>query len=145
MAGPVAGIRVRGLKEFQRALRKADVRLASFVRTEFKAIAAKTALRAREFAGEKTERRTGDLLSGIRPYSRQGGVGVRSGALHASAKYPDGYSYPRRLEFEGHGSDVYGPRASLFPAAEESEGTLEAEAYRVLTEMTELDLGGTPL
>jgi hypothetical protein len=92
--------------------------------------------KARRLAGQRTTRRTGDMLAGIEAFSRQGVVGVRSKALHG------GYAYPKRIEFEG--GFPYGPRASLYPAAEEAAIDGERLAETVLTQI-EHDLAGRGL
>lgn len=119
-------VAVRGLAAFRRALRKANRTLDLEVRRGFRAIAKRVADDARALARQRTTRRTGDLIRGIRPFARQRAVGVMSAAEHRD------YPYPRRLEFEGRGGDRYGPRASLFPAVERHEHTFEREAMRVL-------------
>lgn len=133
------GVRIRGLREFQRALQKADRNVAAKLRRDLRELAMEVAREARSLAAQRTTRRTGDLERGIRPFARQGAVGVASTAEHG------GYQYPRRLEFEGRGSTGYGPRASLYPAADEAAPELEAKAMGVLDETTRILGGGIPL
>lgn len=126
-------MRVRGLRELQRGLLKADARVAKFLKGEFKASAGKVA----EDARRRAPVRTGRLRAGIRPFATQKAVGVRSTAVA-----DDGFEYPRRLEFEDRGSDPWGPRASLYPAAADAEETIEEDASRILNSLVDLDLGG---
>lgn len=126
MAGKKPLYYIRGLREFQRALRKADRTLWLEVRRGFREIAKRVALDARRLASQRTQRRTGDLIRGIKWFARQDGVGVRSGAEHR------GYAYPRRLEYEGRGGSRYGPRASLNPAVDMHAPDVERDAERVL-------------
>ncbi len=105
-------VRVRGLKQLDRALGKADKQLRKDLREQLRASAGIVAVEARGIAESKGLRASGDLISGIKPFALSGRAGVRSGAAHR------GYEYPRRLEFEGRGGGEFGPRASLYPALE---------------------------
>lgn len=129
-APPVAA-RIDGLAEFQRALRKADKRLAAFVRVGFREVAAEVATEARAIAEGKGLRESGDLIAGIAPFSRQGGAGVRSRAIHR------GFNYPRRLEYESDGL-----RATLGPAVIKHSPQAEAKAAAVLEAIVDIDLAG---
>ncbi len=136
----MVGVRVEGLREFQRALRKADRDLATAVRVGFRAVAADVAADARQIAEHKGLRVSGDLIRGIRPFSRIGAAGVRSTAVHG------GFAYPKRLEYENRGSSRFGPNASLLPAVDQNEERIEAGAAGVLDRIVDdLGQGGTPL
>ena len=110
------GARIRGLKQLDRALGKADKNLRTKLRGKLRDIASGVATEARQIAESKGLRDSGDLIRGIKPYALTGRAGVRSGAVHR------GYNYPRRLEFESRGGDLYGPRASLYPAYDAQRG-----------------------
>jgi hypothetical protein len=119
-------VRFRGLREFDRALGKANKDLRTILRRDLKEIAAVVAVEARAIAEDKGLRRSGDLISHIQPFAYTGRAGVRSSAIHR------GYAYPRRLEFEGRGADEFGPRASLLPAVEAKQEILFASAEALL-------------
>lgn len=114
-------IRFEGLREFDRALGRADKTLRKGLRTELKETAGIVATEARMIAAAKGLRQSGDLIRGIRPFANARGAGVRSSARHR------GYPYPRRLEF-GSGR----ARASLLPALEAKKGVVRAKAEHLL-------------
>lgn len=133
---PVVGTQINGLREFNRGIRKADLRLAAYVQTGFRAIAMEVAQEARGIAESKGLRESGDLIRGIVPYSRIGGAGVRSRAVHR------GFNYPLRLEFEGRGPEGYGEHASLYPAVRDAEPKIEEQTFALLNSMVDDDLAG---
>lgn len=120
------GARFTGLREFDRALAKADKDLHKILRADLKEAASVVAEYARGIAQEKGLRRSGDLIFGIDPFALASGTGVRSSAIHR------GFRYPRRLEFEGRGSNTYGPRATLLPAFDLGEGEALQNAENLL-------------
>lgn len=115
-----------GLREFDRALGKANKDLRTILRKDLKEVAEVTAERAREIAEQKGLVRSGDLVRKIQPFALVRGAGVRSSSVHRD------YRYPRRLEFEGRGMNRYGPRASLYPAVDETKGEVFARAEKLL-------------
>jgi hypothetical protein len=120
---------VKGLKELDRALGKADKNLRKNLRDHLRDVAGDVATKAREVASSKGLRQSGDLIGGIKPYALTGKAGVRSTAAHG------GFAYPRRLEFEGRGGGPWGPRASLNPAVQASAGDIERGIERVLDQI----------
>lgn len=120
------GVRIRGLKELDRALGKADKDLRRDLRRRLRGIANIVAVGARAKAESKGLRQSGDLIRGIRPYALTGKAGVRSGAVHR------GYNYPARLEYERGGM-----RASLIPAYEEARPVILAETERLLDDFAD--------
>ena len=133
-------VRISGLKELDAALGQADKRLQQDLRRELKAIAASVVVGARAKAEANTTRHSGDLIAGIKPFAFGGKFGVESGALHR------GYSYPRRLEYEGGGgAGNPGPRASLIPAFEEAMPVVLAETERLLDKTVQDFFGGGTL
>lgn len=60
------------------------------------------------------------LVDMITPRVRSDVALVRSGGLAKSARYPEGYRYTRRIEYEGSGGPRHGsgPRGFLGPALE---------------------------
>ena len=132
----MAGVGLKGLKELDRALGRADKDLRKRLRKELKDIANVVAVGARAKAGSVNNRQSGDLVRGIKPYALTGKAGVRSGAMHR------GYSYPSRLEYEGGGRGP-GPRASLLPAFEEAKPQVMAETERLLDRLANDFHGGS--
>jgi hypothetical protein len=118
------GVKIAGLRELDRALGRIDKNLRAGLRVRLKGVAEKVAEDARTLTALHTERRTGDLIAGIKPYALSGRAGVRSGAVHR------GYNYPRRLEFEGGGE-----RASLYPAFAQNEPELMRRCEQLVSEI----------
>lgn len=131
--GPINDIHVsfQGLAALDRALAKADVNLRAGLRVELKAVAGVVATEAQSIAEQKGLVRSGDLIRKIQPFAFIGRAGVRSTSIHR------GYAYPRRLEFEGSGSDTYGPDATLLPALEAKGDELFDLASRLLDKFAE--------
>lgn len=119
-------VRFSGLRELDRALGKANKDLRTVLRRDLKEAAAETAAKAQVIAREKDLVRSGDLVRKIQPFALASGAGVRSTSIHR------GYRYPRRLEYEGRGSDEYGPLASLLPAVEQTKGEIYLRAEMLL-------------
>lgn len=126
--GPVNDVRVsfQGLAALDRALGKADKNLRTNLRGELKEVAGIVASAAQDIAEQKGLRRSGDLIRKIRPFAYAGRAGVTSTSIHR------GYSYPRRLEFEGRGGLEYGPDATLLPALDAKGDELFDLASRLL-------------
>lgn len=115
-----------GLRELDRALAAADKDLQKILREDLKEVAAIVAEYARGLAQQKGLVRSGDLIYGIDPFALRNSAGVRSTAIHR------GFRYPRRLEFEGRGSNLYGPDATLLPAFALGEGEMLTRAEGLL-------------
>jgi hypothetical protein len=127
----VPEVGIRGLRELDRALRRADKELHDRLRTQLRELASRVAAEARATAAAKGLRKSGDLISGIRPFVRQGAAGVRSSATH------DGYNYPRRLEYEQRESRPFGPRASLGPAVADPHNNFTELGDRLLDDIAD--------
>lgn len=123
------GVRLRGLRELDRALGKADKGLRKNLRDGLRDIADTVASEARSTASRKGLRDSGDLIRGIKPFVRSGSAGVRSSAMHR------GFAYPMRLEYENRVGGKYGPRASLNPAVEHAESDLVQDVEKWLGNM----------
>ncbi len=137
MPGDHLRVGFKGLKDLDRALGKADKGLRRDLRTKLRGIAKSVATDAQQIAESKGLRDAGDLVDGIRPFARAGGAGVRSTAIHR------GFAYPKRLEFEARGGDVYGPRASLMPALEQQHNNVVAASERLLDDLAD-EFQGSP-
>ncbi len=122
----VDGVRLKGLKELDRALGRVNKDLRSDLRGRMKEAAQIVANEGRAIAQAKGLRVSGDLIRGIKPFALTGRAGVRSSARHG------GYAYPSRLEYEGRGASRYGPRASLIPAFERKEAQIIEAAEDLL-------------
>lgn len=124
-------VRLKGLKQLDRALGKADKRLRTDLRVRLKDVADIVATEARANAASRTHSRTGDLVAKIKPFALSGRAGVRSGAVH------HGYNYPMRLEYEGRGGGKYGPRASLNPAVDSKLDDVGRAMERLLDDVAD--------
>lgn len=137
-SGPVNDVRIslQGIAALDRALGKADKNLRSGLRDDLKEVAGVVAAEAQSIAEQKGLRRSGDLIRKITPFAFVGRAGVRSTSIHR------GYAYPRRLEFEGRGSNTYGPNASLLPALDAKGDELFDLASRLLDKFAD-DFGSS--
>lgn len=126
-------IRIRGLRELDRAFARADRDLQRKLRARLRGIAESVAVDARAIAEAKGLRESGDLIRGIRPFARAGGAGVRSSARHG------GFNYPMRLEYEGRrgGKGSWGPRASLSPALAERHNQVFSACEQLLDDIAD--------
>lgn len=75
-------------------------------------------------AGRRPRRRMRDT---IRPFARARAAGVR-----VTAVAPDGFPYPRRIEYENGGRDAF-----LRPALEANRDEVERRAARILDDMAD--------
>ncbi|WP_217923778.1 HK97 gp10 family phage protein [Miltoncostaea oceani] len=102
-------ISIEGLAAFRRDLKRIDPALLQGVRVALKEAAELVAGEARRRAPV----RSGRTRTSIRSFTSGNRAGVRANARRVSARYPGGYPYPRRLEFENGGR-----RAFIGPALE---------------------------
>lgn len=120
------GVRVTGLKELQRDLKRADSGLPKALRAEFKSVGRKIADEAQNIAEGKGLVLTGRLVRMIRPQVRGTTAVIRDAAQQR------GFNYPARYEFGDR------KRPFLVPAVERKEGELvrdlEDAVNRVLKE-----------
>lgn len=108
-----ASIHVEGLRELVRAFGRMNPALRLEMNRELRKLGKEVAQEAQLIAGEKGLRESGSLIGGIRTRLNVGTVSIVSTARKVSPKYPGGYDYPRRYEFERGGA-----RAFLQPALE---------------------------
>lgn len=101
-------IKTEGIGQLLRALNKVDKDLRTKIRVALVAAAGLVAVEAQQIAEQKGLRKSGDLISHIRPGFRSGYAYVADTARHG------GYNYPGRIEFE----KKYGDRSFLAPAVE---------------------------
>ncbi len=94
MAGRDSGIRVEGLREFQRACQKLSPALAKELRRELKDAGAGVAAEAKAHA----PRRSGRYANSVRVYSRAKGVSVGSRLPQAGVLHWGGTIKPRGVE-----------------------------------------------
>lgn len=90
-------VRIEGLREFRRDLRRIDAELPKGVTKALKASAEIVATEARIRAPVGP---SGRLKGSIRSFTRGDRAGVRVNAKRRSPRYPGGYPYPRRIEFQ---------------------------------------------
>lgn len=127
----MAEVRVKGLAELQRMLRRADRELRRKVDARLAETATEVVAEARAIAEAKGLRESGDLIRNIKPFVRIGVVGVTSSARHR------GYPYPRRLEYENRGAGTVGPRAHLNPAVDRTEPKTMRDFNEILDDLYE--------
>src|ERR1044072_7305494 len=84
-------IRVQGLREFQRDLRKLEPETAKLLRADIKAVAERVAVEARSHA----VRRTGRYAASIRPYVTARGASIGSRLPQAGVLHWGGTIRPR--------------------------------------------------
>lgn len=128
-------VRVRGLRDLDRALGKVDRRLRTQLRDKLRNIAADVAGEAKDIAESKHLHQTGDLVASIQPFALTGRAGVRATATHG------GYAYPARLEYENRMGGTYGPRAFLNPAVDRRMDDITRSMEGLIDSIAD-DLGG---
>ena len=106
-------IAVEGYRDLMRALKEMDKTTRKQVRAKLRDVGKIVADEAKSIAASKMTPRSGDLIRQIRPSVTQRSAKVVAGALKRSAKYPGGYNYPKRHEYEKGGA-----RAFMGPALE---------------------------
>ena len=121
---PGGEVYVEGLAELRRALRRMDPELLKGVQKKLK----KAAKIVADDAQEKASVRSGLMASRTRAFTRGNVAGVRS-----TATAPDGYPYPRRIEFEKGGV-----RAFVRPALEENTEEIIEELEDLLDEIANI-------
>ena len=115
-------VTVRGLQELDRAFGRFQGDLRKELRAELRRVGEPVAETARGLVQANGLVQSGKLLNSIRLSVRGGSLFIRDTAVRRSPKYPDGYSYPSRMEY-GKG----GARAFLRPAVEQdTEMVVEA-------------------
>lgn len=120
------GVEIKGLKELQRDLRRADAGLPKALREGFKDVGKMVAKEAQSIAEGKGLVLTGRLVRSIRPSVRGMTAVIRATAQQR------GFNYPARYEFGDR------KRPFLVPAVSRKEGQvvtdLEEVVNRVLKE-----------
>jgi hypothetical protein len=121
-SGTAGTIRIEGLRELQRAFRRIDEKVATEMRHELLAIAEMVAETARQYAvgrglvDDEHAPPGGGLVDAIKPRALGAAAMVADSARRVSAKYPGGYNYPARYEFENGGA-----RSFMRPAVDHDE------------------------
>lgn len=139
----LGAVYIEGLSDLRYRVRKIDPRLQRGIRIVLKEAAEIVAVEARDIAPEGP---TGDLKHSIRAFTRGNYAGVRAPAVRVSRAYPQGYPYPRRLEFEGGiagtirgvGGTTPGPRAFLAPALENKHDEVVERVARLLDDIADV-------
>lgn len=124
-----AGVQIEGLREFRAALRAIDPQLARGLQEGLKDAAQIVAYETRRRAPRGPSGRT---VSTTRAFASGTSAGVRTTARRVSPKYPGGYPYPRRLEFEKGGA-----RAFMRPALEAKRAEVVRRIGYVLDDVGE--------
>jgi hypothetical protein len=105
-------------KGLRRELQKHLRDVGKIVAEQAKGVAEYRGLRGEE----PSDKHSGQLIARIQPSVRGGSVFIRDSARTKSAKYPGGYNYPARFEFE-HG----GERSFMRDGLEGSRGRVVRE------------------
>lgn len=128
-------VELEGLGELRKTLRRIDAGMGTTGRNSIAVKAFRDHLRAAttivsDEGKRRAPHRTGKLAASIRPRVKGDTGLVVALALKKSKRYPQGYRYSRRIEYEGSGGnrDGYGKQAYLGPA-------LEAKADEVARKM----------
>ena len=114
MADPA--VRVQGLREFRRDLRRLQPEVAKGLTKELKAAGDKVAKAAQ--SDPRTPRRTGEYARSIRPYVTARGVSVGSRLPQAGVVHWGGTIRPRGVPIK------FEPHPTVLEAAERQVGTL---------------------
>lgn len=123
----VGAVRVKGLHELIRGLGRADKAQRRYLQRELDSIAKKVRYKARERARDEGLVDEGKLVSGIRHR-----VIRTSTAVVKETRTRGGYLYPAFYEFGGRGENTVGPRAFLYPAADEARPEVVRDLEKML-------------
>jgi hypothetical protein len=131
----VAGdhVQVEGLDELVKAFGRVDKGLRRELQKQLRVIGKGVVDQARAVAaseglhGSGRDPHPGQLISKMTVSVRGGSVYVRDTAKTVSTKYPQGYNYPQRLEYEAGGS-----RSFLRRGLEERRGTVIRDMERLV-------------
>lgn len=119
-------IRIDGLADFRRDLKRIDPALVKGVRVALKEGAEIVAVEARH----RSPVLSGLTKGSVRSFASGNRAGVRVNARRASPRYPGGYPYPRRLEFARGGA-----RAFVGPALEAKRDEVIARLNDVIDDI----------
>lgn len=113
--GETAGrtVAVEGLQDLMRIIRKMDKEARKEVRAKLRDVGKIVADEAKAQAAAQGLYRTGLLIRRIRPKLTSRSIQIVDTAMKRSPKYPSGYNYPKRYEYEKGGA-----RAFMRPALE---------------------------
>lgn len=137
-AASQVSVQVLGADEVKAGLRGADKAMRRELRAEFKAIGSIVAAEAQSVAQTKITSRSGGLVRNIRPQATLMKVVVRDSRKRKSARYPRGYNYPKRFEYEKGGA-----RAFMRPALEHKKAEVIRKMQVVVAKMAlAFKLGG---
>lgn len=120
-------VHVEGIDALTRAFGRVDKGLRREMQKHLRSVGRIVATAAREEAAAKGLHQSGQLIARINPSVRGGSVFVRDTAKKVSPRYPGGYSYPARYEYEAGGS-----RAFMRPALDHRRSEVVAELDRVV-------------
>lgn len=97
-------LNIEGLKETKVALRRSARLVKKEINTRLRAVGDILAVEAQSLARSKGLEKSGNLVRSIKPRARSMGVAVVASAKRKGPKYPQGYNYPKRLEYESSGA-----------------------------------------
>ena len=125
-------IKIDGLKDFQRVVKRMDKDHRKQIREAFKSVGQIVATQAQTNARSVFTSRSGDLARKIKPKLLARGVVIEASARHPGG--PDGtYNYPGRLEFD---PKINRPRAAkgrfFFHAVDQKQSAARAQLVKVL-------------
>jgi hypothetical protein len=95
------GTTMFGVDAARAGLRGASKTMKREIEDEMKAIGTIVSDEAQSVAASKGLKRSGNLISMIRPMAGTMQVSVRASAKRKSPKYPQGYNYPKVYEYGG--------------------------------------------
>ncbi len=119
-----------GFKEMMKAIRKMEPVMRKETRTKLKTAGQIVSDEAKVQARQQGLYATGKLVRSIRIGLRARSVNIVVGAVRKSRKFPKGYSYPKRYEYERGGK-----RAFLRPALAAKREEAVQEFAKILDEM----------
>jgi len=130
MARSDANVEIKGLKELKRNLKNEDKIIKQGIKARIKTVGEIVAVKARSNAEALRLRKSGKMIASIKARSTLVKASVVVSAKKKSKKYPAGYNYAKRNEF-----DPKRKKAFLYPAFAAKKDEAVAEMAKILDEV----------
>jgi hypothetical protein len=131
ISGTEITFNIEGLKETRSAIRRSSRLVKKEINTRLRAVGDILAVEAQGLARSRGLEKSGKLVRLIKPRARSMSVAVVANAKRVSPKYPKGYNYPKRLEYENGGA-----RQFMRPALASKKQEVVSKLAEVLDEIS---------
>jgi len=130
MARATENVEIEGLKELKRNLKAEDKIVKQGIKERLKPVGEIVAVEARSRAESLGLRKSGKMIVSIKSRATTSQASVVVSAKKKSQKYPKGYNYAKRNEF-----DPRRRKAFLYPALAAKKEAAVAEMRKILDEV----------